>query len=124
MSSPSARFFEKSSDLLSKMATKSGSRSTISLPVPSLLASLKSGESENERIGDSLGVNCQPRMPCMLKHIHLRGRPVDRGERLLDNQGGTTISHLFLANLYLETAFPRGRLLAADPSHHRHLKPA
>jgi hypothetical protein len=47
MSSPSARFFEKSSDLFSKMAIRLVSRSTISLPLPSLLASLKSGKSDS-----------------------------------------------------------------------------
>src|SRR5713101_4570779 len=47
MSSPSARFFEKSSAGFSKMATRLVSRSTISLPVPSLAASLKSGKSDS-----------------------------------------------------------------------------
>ena len=46
MSSPSARFFEKSSALFSNMAMSSVSRSTISLPEPSLAASLKSGRLE------------------------------------------------------------------------------
>jgi hypothetical protein len=47
MSSPSARFFEKSSAGFSKMATRLLSRSTISLPPPSFAASLKSGKSES-----------------------------------------------------------------------------
>src|SRR6185437_5389065 len=48
MSSPSARFFEKSSALFSKMLIRSVSLSTISLPLPSLPASLKSGISANK----------------------------------------------------------------------------
>ena len=47
MSSSSARFFEKSSALFSKIAISLVSRSTISLPVPSLVASLKSGMSDS-----------------------------------------------------------------------------
>ena len=47
MSSPSARFFEKSSAGFSKMAMRLVSRSTISLPLPSLSASLKSGKSDS-----------------------------------------------------------------------------
>ncbi len=47
MSSPSARFFEKSSAGFSKMAIRLVSRSTISLPLPSLVASLKSGMSDS-----------------------------------------------------------------------------
>jgi len=47
MSSPSARFFEKSSAGFSKMAIRLVSRSMISLPLPSLAASLKSGKSES-----------------------------------------------------------------------------
>ncbi len=47
MSSPSARFFEKSSALFSKMLIRSVSLSTISLPLPSLPASLKSGISDS-----------------------------------------------------------------------------
>src|ERR1035437_8257977 len=46
MSSPSARFLLKSSDLFSKMAIRLVRRSTFSLPLPSLLSSLKSGMSE------------------------------------------------------------------------------
>ena len=45
MSSPSARFLEKSSAWFSNVAIRLVSRSTISLPLPSLLASLKSGMS-------------------------------------------------------------------------------
>src|SRR5262249_7830989 len=44
MSSPSARFLEKSRAGFSKMAMRLVSRSTISLPLPSLVASLKSGK--------------------------------------------------------------------------------
>ncbi len=47
MSSPSARFFEKSRAGFSKMAIRLVSRSTISLPLPSLVASLKSGMSDS-----------------------------------------------------------------------------
>jgi hypothetical protein len=47
MSSPSARFFEKSSAGFSKMAIRLVSRSTISLPLPSFPASLKSGKSDS-----------------------------------------------------------------------------
>ena len=46
VASPSARLREKSRDLFSKMAMRLVRRSTISLPVPSLLASSKSGISE------------------------------------------------------------------------------
>ena len=45
MSSFSARFFEKSSSGFWKMATRLESRSTMALPSPSLLGSLKSGKS-------------------------------------------------------------------------------
>ncbi len=51
MSSPSARFLEKSSAGFSKMAMRLVSRSTISLPLPSLAASLKSGQ-----VGQLVGV--------------------------------------------------------------------
>ncbi len=47
MSSPSARFLEKSSARFSKMAIRFVRRSTISLPLPSLEASLKSGMSDS-----------------------------------------------------------------------------
>ena len=47
MSSPSARFFEKSSAWFSKMAIRLVSRSTFSLPLPSFAASLKSGMSDS-----------------------------------------------------------------------------
>ena len=47
MSSPSARFLEKSSALFSKMAMRLVSVPTISGPLPSLLASLKSGMSDS-----------------------------------------------------------------------------
>src|SRR6266436_3725061 len=47
MSSPSARFLLKSRALFSKIAIRLVRRSTISLPVPSLVASLKSGMSDS-----------------------------------------------------------------------------
>ena len=49
MSSLSARFLEKSSSGFWKMATRFVRRSTISLPSPSLLGSLKSGKSVRAR---------------------------------------------------------------------------
>ena len=55
MSSPSARFFEKSSAGFSKMAMRLVRRSTISLPLPSLV-----GVVEVRHVGQLVGLGQRP----------------------------------------------------------------
>src|SRR6266705_803699 len=92
MSSPSARFLEKSRAGFSKMAMRFVSRSTISLPLPSLAASLKSGKSESllavGQRGDDLLVDLVADVALALEGDHVleagSGRDRDRGVGLAD----------------------------------------
>src|ERR1019366_328682 len=101
MSSPSARFLEKSRALFSNMATKLVSLSTISLPLPSLVASLKSGMS------DSLLAFASGAMIFLLIWSPMSGLPLSATMSLKLEPGGMVIGaygtpSVFVANVLNE----------------------
>src|ERR1700730_283162 len=101
MSSPSARFLLKSSALFSKMAIRLLSRSTISLPLPSLVASLKSGMS------DSLLALARGAIIFLLIWSPMSGLPFERDHilescALRDGDRGVGLAGVLVADVFDE----------------------